>query len=124
MTEKRRKESDDRRVIERVSSPHMRVHLNQLRSCLLFMTFFLSATAIYNIANISSFTEFSIQSILAITCIVLAVLVFRYYRLVLFFLDNESSSNLDRVLGIQSITWFALAFFAVFYASVYFIFKI
>lgn len=123
MADQRRKENEDRRVIERVSSPHMRIHLSQLRWCLLFMTCLLAAAAIYNILNIQSLTALSSNLILAISFIVLAALVWRYYSLVLFFLENESSSNLDRVMETQSITWFGIAFFTVFFACVYFIFK-
>jgi hypothetical protein len=123
MSTQRRKENDDRRVIERISNPHMRVHFQQLRWSLLFMVGFFAAIAVYNVVNANSIEIFAQRLVVISACVLLVIFLFRFYQAVMMFLENESSSNLDRVLERQSITWILIVFCAVISAAIHFIFR-
>lgn len=116
MSADRRHELDDRRIIERFSSPHMNSHLKQLRWVLLFFTLFAGGAAIYNIVTAITLTGISYNVFCVFKFFTLGILFWRYYASVLLFLENESSSNLDRMMERQIVTWLAIAFFSAIYA--------
>ena len=124
MTDQRRKKEDDRRVIERVSSPHMRLQYEHMRWLLLFLTLVFGGIAIFNLISVSTVTEFTHGALTAVIFVILSVLMFRYYNAVLLFLANESSSNLDRTLERQATCWIAISFFVVIYITKYFVTKL
>lgn len=116
MTSERRNDSDDRRIIERISNPQMNSHLKQLRWLLLFLTLLMAAFAGYNGITAITQTGISYNVFCVFKFSTLAILFWRYYASVLLFLENESNSNLERMMERQLVLWIALAFFASIYA--------
>jgi hypothetical protein len=119
----RRQDSKDRRIIERVTSPHMISHMRQMRWIMLFLTIIMGAAGIYNISTVSKLTEMTFGLFLGIVFFTLATACWRYYSSMLLYLENESSSNLDRVMERQLLLWLTIAFFATVYGVVHLIFK-
>ncbi|OFZ16930.1 MAG: hypothetical protein A2Z20_09500 [Bdellovibrionales bacterium RBG_16_40_8] len=119
----RRQDSDDRRIIDRVSNPHIRMHMGQLKWCLLIMTIICGGASLYNVIRAFLRASMSYSIILSIVFFIIAFVIWRYYQAVLLFLQNESVSNLDRLLERQSIVWVATVFFSVVFSAVFFIFR-
>lgn len=116
MVSDRRHDADDRRIIERFSSPHMNSHLKQMRWVLLFLILLSGGAAIYNGITAVTRTGISYNVFCVVKFFTLALLFWRYYSSILLFLENESSSNLDRMMERQIIAWIAIGFFSSIYA--------
>lgn len=94
----------------------MNSHLKQLRWLLLFLTLLMAAFAGYNGITAITQTGISYNVFCVFKFSTLAILFWRYYASVLLFLENESNSNLERMMERQLVLWIALAFFASIYA--------
>lgn len=118
-----RKSANDRRIIERVSSPHMRLHLKQIRWSLLILTIVSGASALYFFSTGNGVTEISYGVFVGIMFLVISSLIWRYYKSILLFVENESASNLDSTMEKQSTLWMAITFFSIVYTISYFLFR-
>lgn len=101
----------------------MRVHLQQIRWCLLYATILFGAAGIYNLTGGGNVQEVAHGLFLGVVFFVLAAIVWNYYKAILLYLNNESSSNLDRAMERQLIFWVASSLFASLYAVIHFVFR-
>ncbi|MEQ1664857.1 MAG: hypothetical protein ABL927_05725 [Bdellovibrionales bacterium] len=125
MSQERRGEtnSDDRRKIERITSPQMKIHFQQIRWVMLFLAFLMIGSSIFNlVSGISSgimaggsVLEFSSGFFVGVIFFTLAFVFWRYHHSIKLFLENESASNLDRMMERQTISWIVISLFSLLY---------
>jgi hypothetical protein len=116
MAEQRKREYE-RRNVERVSNPHMREHLKQIRWSLLALTVLIGGAALYHFATINGSAGIGYGVFMGVTFLFLAILIWRYYKSILLFVENESANNLDSAMERQSTLWIAIAFLLVVYMA-------
>jgi hypothetical protein len=125
MSQERRGEtnSDDRRKIERITSPQMRIHFQQIRWVMLFLAILMVGSSIYNfiggvagsLSSSGSVLEFSTGLFMGVIFFILAFVFWRYHHSIKLFLENESASNLDRMMERQTISWIVISLFSLLY---------
>lgn len=121
MSQERRGEtnSDDRRKIERITSPQMKIHFQQIRWVMLFLAILMVGSSIYNLVSGimagGSVLEFSSGFFVGVIFFTLAFVFWRYHHSIKLFLENESASNLDRMMERQTISWIVISLFSLLY---------
>jgi len=53
----------------------------------------------------------------------LGFVLWRYHQSIKLFLENESTSNLDRMMERQTISWIVLSLFSLLYVVIFFVFR-
>jgi uncharacterized MnhB-related membrane protein len=121
----RRQDGEDRRKIERFSSPPVRLHFRQINIFIHFLTILCFCGALYNIFHgirLGTPVEITFGVFMAVIFGMLAAALYGYSVAIQAFLTNESISNLDRAMEKQSALWFLIFVLTLIYTIVYFIF--
>jgi hypothetical protein len=121
----RRQDNDDRRKIERFSSPPVRAHYRQINIFIHFLTLLSFAAGVFHLGRgfyIGQPREVTMGVFMAVLAFVLTYFLFAYGKSLSDYLANESLGNLDRATEKQVALWFVISFLTVAYTLVYFIF--
>lgn len=124
----RREDSDDRRKVERISSPPVREHFKQISMCLRFLLVLTFAGAVYSVARGfvqagATAVDTSFGLFMGFIFGFITVLLFRYATAIQEYLATESVGNLDKVMERQSIFWIAISFLTLIWVIAFFIYS-
>ncbi|MEK6555119.1 MAG: hypothetical protein AABZ31_07765 [Bdellovibrionota bacterium] len=110
-----RRQEEDRRKVERFSSPPVREHLRQIAMCLRFLSVLTFSGEAYGLvkgvlSGISVDVAFGVFTAFVFGCI--TVLMHRYAAGIKDYLFNESVGNLEKAMERQAMFWIVLCFLA------------
>lgn len=121
-----RRQDDDRRKVDRFSSPPIREHFRQINICARFLFVLTFAGAIFALVrgfSLGGAVEISFGFFLAFIFTLLTVFLYRYSVAIQDYLYNESLGNLDKAMERQSVFWMVTAFMSVVWTLVFFVFN-
>lgn len=121
-----RRAEEDRRKIERFTSPPIREHFRQIKVCVRLFSIITFAAVIYSLISgvlSQSPADLTFGFFMAFVFALLTAFLHRYALSISEYLANESIYNLDRSMERQSILWIVGIFLAIMWVIVYFVFN-
>ena len=121
-----RRAEEDRRKIERFTSPPVREHFKQIKICVRLFSVITFGGVNYSLINgvlSRSPADLTFGFFMAFIFTLLTAFLHRYASSISDYLENESIYNLDRAMERQSILWIVSMFLAIMWTVVYFVFN-
>lgn len=121
-----RRQEEDRRKVDRFSSPPIREHFRQINICVRFLTVLTFGGSVFCIVRgvaTGGAVEISFGIFMGFIFALLTAFLYRYSVAIHDYLYNESVNNLDKAMERQSVFWIVTTFMAVVWTLVYFVFS-